>query len=291
MEYHHNYLSSISGVETTALKDTWIIGDNYLGEIFHALPGLKTQAISQKNEIPYIYRYYNVRCFTANPLSHIRDTLTRITNSLIKALNDNQHIPRFIIIIPNQDILWHVMKYDAGITLPCNIAIEWITKQMTRAISSKEDILYRKKPGAIAPFEPKFIWVTAMKNDRSNTATKKFNKLLNSNLQSKANHYIIDVCKIMDDQKYFSNGMLNGQGKVKFWIEIDTHIENFDNRKMSLHPQNYTREQTNSSRADSLPTYTHSDTDSNGEVKSRQQRHYGFSTKQFHYVKLPRPSG
>ena len=81
-------------------KDLWFIGDNFVNQNFHALPALKTQAQMKHRQIPYVYDEYAVRSFTSNPtsVSSTRSTPAKLVNCVIKALNENHKILRFIIV-------------------------------------------------------------------------------------------------------------------------------------------------------------------------------------------------
>ena len=75
-------------------KEFWVIGDAFDHKIYHTLQQINTAAKNSKKQIPYIYDMYNVRCFTANPLSEIRNVVARLVNALIEALNDAEKLPK-----------------------------------------------------------------------------------------------------------------------------------------------------------------------------------------------------
>ena len=56
----------------TAWKDIWLIGDQFVYDIYHTLQQMNTTATVEKKNAPYIYDMYNVCCFTANPLSELK---------------------------------------------------------------------------------------------------------------------------------------------------------------------------------------------------------------------------
>ena len=87
------------------MNDLWVIGDRFIHDIFYALGKLKTQASMKQKELPYMYNYFNISCFTSNPKSFERNTLARIVNCLVKALNDTVKLPRLILVVPDEDIL------------------------------------------------------------------------------------------------------------------------------------------------------------------------------------------
>ena len=69
-------LSCIAG-EVKAFKDLWIIGDQFVNEVFHALQELQQSAKINKKRGPFIYDEFNVRCFTSNPLSPVKNVAVR----------------------------------------------------------------------------------------------------------------------------------------------------------------------------------------------------------------------
>ena len=137
--FNHNFLFSFTG-EVKALTDVWFIGDDFVNEHFHILPEMKNKAAISKSEIPYLYQQYNVKCFASNLLSQLKDILTRLVNALVKALNDHQVLPRFVIVIPDDDIVHHALKYDVGVSMPVGAAINWLANQMIRAVACKKGI-------------------------------------------------------------------------------------------------------------------------------------------------------
>ena len=217
------------------------MGDSFINEFFHVLPEIRNKATVSKKEKPYMYRFYNVTCFAANSLSQVRSVLTRIYNAVVKALNDFNKMPRFIVMIPNKDIFNGILEYklDADIQKPAKMALEWITNNMSKAITAKTEFLMEGKPSSITAYEPKVIWVKAIHlavEVEEQSLIETFNSTLEEILAGKANHYIIDVNEALNDVSYFSGSALNGFGSVKFWKEIDRQICAFDKRKMSLGP-------------------------------------------------------
>ena len=113
------------------VKDCWIIGDKFINEIYYALPEANQDRISETNHKLHIYDNYNVRCFSSHRLTKIKEAPARLVNSLINALNEDKSIrsthsmvernltaaflPRFIIVVPDWDIVKHVGHYKFGV--------------------------------------------------------------------------------------------------------------------------------------------------------------------------------
>ena len=93
----------IAGTIST-IKDLWFIGDEFVNKMYHALQAIQTENRVVKKRDLFIYEEFNVKCFTKNPLTNVHSVATRLVNALIKALNDHNHLPRLIIVIPNRDM-------------------------------------------------------------------------------------------------------------------------------------------------------------------------------------------
>ena len=235
-----NTLNCIVG-EVRAWKDVWIIRDAFINETFDTLFSMKNQAKEEKRAKPYIFDYYNVKCFAVDPLSASSDVIANLINCMIRAINENAKLPRHIIVIPENNLVKHFNNYGYGINLISGGCLSYITCQMECVIEGQKDELRCKRPGAVAPSEPKIIWVK-MFNRTANPSKElavrvKFNTALKNILANKRNHYIIDVTNAMYKSDYFSqNNRITARGKSRFWMEIDQVIEDFNSQKRSLRP-------------------------------------------------------
>ena len=116
----------------SAINDVWFIGDRFLNDIYHTFPGMRNHAKLAKEPLPYLYDYFNISVFTTNPESMLKDVLARLVNCVVKALNDNNKLPRFIVVIPNDNNLQHIksiFQCEGDIKNRAEIALNWV---MTR---------------------------------------------------------------------------------------------------------------------------------------------------------------
>ena len=172
-----------------AVKDLWIIGDDYINEIYHAFPALNAEAKKSKAEgkdakPPYCFSFYNVHCFTSNPASTTTTASVpaRLVNCLIKALNKNNYLPCFVIVIPDWDLLKFFNHTSFRITEITSTVTRWMMTKMQRAIDTKRDAFVKVKTGSVSPREPKIIWVKMIKRLRG------YSKILA--VRNKFNHAI-----------------------------------------------------------------------------------------------------
>ena len=99
-------------------------------ELFPTLQEIKAEAVNAKKPMLYMHDFYNVTGFLATPLA-TDNMLTKLVNCLVKGLNDHDILPRFVLIIPNTDLVTFIMKFNAGTTLLSSTAINWIVRQMS----------------------------------------------------------------------------------------------------------------------------------------------------------------
>ena len=237
-------------IPVMAWKDLWIIGDQFIHQIYHTLQELNVTTKLKKGNIPYIYDMYNVKCFTANPLSEIKNVAACLVNALTKALNDAEKLPRLIIVAPDWDLINYINIEHFEADAVINEVLAWILMNMKRAIKSKQDFLLKKRAGAVAENEPKLIWVkminrfgSTTKYDRSNAKLRalalkgKFNRILEDRLADEQSHYIMDVNMAVNDGQFFTPlNELNGDGRVRYWEEFIEQIKLFDFKQLTLKP-------------------------------------------------------
>ena len=58
-----------------AQKDVWIIGDAFASDAFYIFTKIRESSKESQRPAPYLYQFYNVTCFTENPVSAIDNIL------------------------------------------------------------------------------------------------------------------------------------------------------------------------------------------------------------------------
>ena len=167
-----------------------------------------------------------------------------IINQVVKALNEigqNKRMPRFIIVIPDRDILRYINYLGFGISHLIGTCLESIIRKINNHIESRKDNLRKKKPGALRANEPKVIWTKTFTRPNMSgslfSAVEKFNKILEEIMATHKNHLILDVNKKMEHASNFNRGSyLNNLGKDNFWLEVNRMIERYDYGKEELMP-------------------------------------------------------
>ena len=188
----------------------WILGDAFLLDVFAHLSKIRLEAIRAKSPTPFIYDQYNIKFFTANPLSEVRSMLTKLVNSLIKALNEATKLPRFVLVIPDLDVMKFIGKVEEGVEAISIFenALNWIILEMDKAVRAKKDELRKRRKGSVVSTEPKLIWVKTLNRPGVCSDLLKnrpnFNDAMEKCLLNKSGHYIIDITSQMMEKVTFS---------------------------------------------------------------------------------------
>ena len=72
------------------IKDCWIVGDQFVNDIYYALQEANQDKVKGDGSKLYIYDSYNVKCFSSHPLSKAKEALARLLNALIHGLNEQK---------------------------------------------------------------------------------------------------------------------------------------------------------------------------------------------------------
>ena len=256
----------------------------------------------------FIYQEYNVRCFTSNPKSTTKSVPARMVNCLIKALNDMNEIeldandnpkdntkflPRIIVIVPDWDIMKYLDHDSFGVEEVFGEPLTWMVEKMIEAIEDKKKAMYKLRPGSLTPGEPKFIWIKAIRRfigyDRTMTVRNRFNKILEALLAKKKHHYIMDVDPKINNADYFlQTNQLNGEGRVRYWKEVNECLKLFEDDKLTLAPASDTERSDNRHQSSQQQNYKLPPLPPKRENNSASKDQRNYNRPQQHYDNRPR---
>ena len=121
-----------------AIKDVWFLGDSFLHEIFHTFWAMKiwnNPRASAESE-PYLHQYYNVKAIHESSPFTRGNTLGKMLNGLITKMNDCEHLPHFLVMIPNGDLVHAMNHFEYGASTIISRCLEWLINQIDRAITA-----------------------------------------------------------------------------------------------------------------------------------------------------------
>ena len=170
-------------------------------------------------------------------------------------------LPRFIIVLPDWDIVKHIGHYKYGISIIAEQVLNWLVKNMTKMVDIRRDDLTRVKKGAGTLREPKFLWVKMINrvgcHDKVLAIRNKFNTLLENALVGCKNHYILDINRKMSDASHFIHDTITEIGAIRYWMELDSTIEQYDTGDASLKPIHSSELQEKRFKLPPVPPKTH----------------------------------
>ena len=140
-----------------------------------------------------------------------RSFLAHVINCFVTALNEKQHLPRYILIVLDKDWLANCGILEYGASKAIKVAIQWLVQQFNHSIEIRKENLYQVKPGALATgSEPRMVWLTMLKRliirdaklAKILSLTCRFNQILEEVLFQEHHSHILKV-NIPDDRSYF----------------------------------------------------------------------------------------
>ena len=202
-----------------------------------------------------MYDHFNLFYFFTSPLNFGNNTLLRVNNAFIEGINRREHLPKYIIMVLDRDLIDMINRFDFGISTQLERCVKWLAIQMERTLSARREQLTAMKAGVVTQEQTKFIWVEMFDRPATDPGTKirnKFNKAINDLARQRNFHHILVLESIKENKHFEYNGKLNYWGKLQFWKELDYYVAQFDRRRATLGPRNFisNQEHHNYSRVD-----------------------------------------
>ena len=136
----------------STVYDLWLLGDNFLQDIFGSFEALRYYSQKNNEEIPpYIQQYFNVKeCYHASLTSGVKFTMVWMINTLIEVITDRKRIPKYLLVIPDKDILYDFDTISPNAQAVLHDLTCWFVHQIHLIIRRKKIDFLNRKPGATA---------------------------------------------------------------------------------------------------------------------------------------------
>ena len=76
---------------------------------------MKSEAAVNRDCLPYLYDNFNITAWYVKQVKTTIPTVGKIQNALVAAFNEYPHLPCYIFIIPDKDIITSIKTYDNGV--------------------------------------------------------------------------------------------------------------------------------------------------------------------------------
>ena len=210
-------------------------------ENIDALFALKKAALVSKQPKPFIFNFYNISGHYVTTGSGYKG-IVRLLNPLIHGLNEEPFLPKYVIIIPDDDILRYMPETSA---FQIGSILHYAIMQFDLFIERRRQDLLSKRPGALLPDDslPKIIWVRMLKrplplNKKVHYNNRgKFNSILEERLLDgkEKSHCIMSIEVPLEE--FDMRGGLTSSGKRTFWCEVNQALKKLDAAEITLKPR------------------------------------------------------
>ena len=146
-----------------AFYDIWILGDTLVKDTIDSLHALKRKAVAVNlpGNILFLLKMFNVRDYTSGSGY---SGLACMLHPLVQGLNACHRLPKYILIMPDKDILVALHKNNINVALVILASLHYLIKQMDITISCRVQDLETKKLGALLKEDMKIIWIRMLKH-------------------------------------------------------------------------------------------------------------------------------
>ena len=175
--------------------------------------------------------------------SNIDSVIACIFNEFIHHMNKKSQssefkLPRYIVILPDKDILADINFNNFGIERIVDDAIHWLSRNVHRSIQLRREDMQLKNPGSVGSSSlPKVIWVNMLvwpflkKVEKPFILSQcgKFNTCIERMVDKFPNYHSMKIWMPVEINLYDQyTGVLSEVGKAAFWKEVNKVLAEFD---------------------------------------------------------------
>ena len=218
-------------------------------ESFDSFKAIVRQSKCHENPTakPYLEEYYNVKGYYPTVSDLKTSATSRIYNMVVDALNDDDHLPRFLVITLDKDVISDIKTFDYGLTKDLTIIMNWLTRKIDILVRRKKcQIKARKLGGISGDYDPVIIYIDMIKRPDNKQYSKRLTDICNSRYKfnvvthetaDQQDQRILSICTCNSYSCFDNSGNLTNKGKLHFWHEVDELLEMFDDNRVKLLPR------------------------------------------------------
>ena len=175
---------------------------------------------------------YEIKLFHSTQyVGHIRNFVGRLINTLVNTLNSEQLLPRAIVIVLDDDLIWYINIDRFGMSVVYGRILHYIFSEFHKLIVAKKDFLRMKSK---RHHFPELLWIDPPFHNAFNNNSKrhKFSKALDNTAAIYIDNWSLKLKRIWDPQstdlflqdvqRYTSKGLMT------YWMAVDRTIKFWD---------------------------------------------------------------
>ena len=240
-------------------KSAWFVGKQFLKEIFNTFLAMAAKAKRSELPLPYLFDYYNILECTSNlTATSEKSSIAKIYNNMMERINEKHLLPRFIVVMPDWNILQEIKFDDYGVSKIIANNIEWLVFEIESAIARKKKELSKIRKGTVAFSEPKVVWLKMIARplpSRVLALRRKFNVILEETLCNTDGMRIIDVQDSIKRMHFDHSNKLTSDGRIAYWRAVDQHMKKLDQHKEEYYPTPVVSEAQKQAQEDKEPKF------------------------------------
>ena len=215
----------------------WIIGDDFVSKSFDQYYKSWSTSPSQATihnagRTLYLFENFEVSDFYSNKyVSANQNTISRLRSAFQKGIQDNVILPKYVVIVPDNDIITYFNHTGLGFGKSMGRIINHLMSEYNKLILAQKDFLPTKAKKLL---QPQMVWIQLPyhKYFMNNPEREIFNESLMDVVHFHDNTTTLPMKKVWDPedgnsyaddaQRFTSNGL------TKYWMAIDCTLKYMD---------------------------------------------------------------
>ena len=209
---------------------------------------------SKPHTCDFMYRNFEIESYACdNKSSNDPLPLSRIRNLITKAHNRFNRLPKYIILVLEDDVVNATDYNDYGLALAYQRLVEWLAREYHRAVLSIKEKLPSK---AIANNCPHIIWIAPSlhKNYANNIRRRKYTSALEAASREYSKFEDMQVLRLKawdsEDTTFYTHlfRRLSDKGALAFWEAVDKAVQyavtRFEENRLPRHHQHEKKQES-----------------------------------------------
>ena len=190
-----------------------------------------------KSSKPFIFDNYNVKPYFAGNTSLTRSPLAQFHNKVVKGLNKEDSLPKYVIFLPDKDLIEAAEQVGFGCKVVFEKVLYWLGENLDRALNLRKEDLRVVCSGALpAQDEPLLVWVKMFTRPFISNTNKgfvfaqcnTFNKMLDTVMGKFSNCRTLQLQLPENRDAFDCSGNLSPVGKLDFCRELNRQVRRMD---------------------------------------------------------------
>ena len=217
-----------------AYEKIWIVGDRFITDsknILWRLLGVRNmvgndEPASNAGESGYMASNFDVKAYGGADNLRNRSVLGRLHNALVNALIEDRPLPKYMLVVIDDDILRCVKFNRQGLSMVFGRCIQWLADEMhTMIVQLKEKLPNKAKKASY----PLLFWVALPYHCcfPNNNIQFKFNQSMEKVVPLYENMKILKIRRRWNyvDDSVSPLGSVSPAGHIKYWSGVDEALQ------------------------------------------------------------------